>query len=143
MSWGNKLVIVFICFAGMMGTLVYKAMQTRFDLVTKDYYKEELRFQEQIDATKNAATISDINIDQNDSEVVITFPKEHAGMAIEGEAWFYCKADVYRDKKIPVSVNNGQLLIKKERTFKGNYELKLRWTANGKSFYATKDITVL
>ena len=40
MNWGNKLMLVFIVFALLIGTLVYKSINTKYDLVSKDYYKD-------------------------------------------------------------------------------------------------------
>ena len=91
MNWGNKLVLVFIVFAALIFTLVYKAVNTKFDLVSKDYYKDELRYQEKIDGIHKANTLSSVAITQNNSTVTLALPKEMNGEIVAGEAWFYCK----------------------------------------------------
>ena len=53
MNWGHKLMIVFIAFAAMMSYLAYRAFKTEFELVDKDYYKNELKYQEVIDGTNS------------------------------------------------------------------------------------------
>lgn len=35
MNWGNKLVLVFVAFIALIGTLVYKAIHTQYDLYRK------------------------------------------------------------------------------------------------------------
>jgi hypothetical protein len=62
MNWGNKLVVVFIAFALFMGYMVYRALSTKYDLVSKDYYKDELRYQERIDGVKNAVALDSVTI---------------------------------------------------------------------------------
>ena len=47
MTWGNKLLLVFAAFALLIGTLVYKCMQQNFELVSKDYYNDELQLYKQ------------------------------------------------------------------------------------------------
>ena len=57
MNWGRSLILVFIVFAAFMGYLVYRASGTHFDLVSKEYYKDELRYQDKIDGFRNAAAM--------------------------------------------------------------------------------------
>ncbi len=144
MSWGNKLVVVFIGFAVLMGTLVYKAMNTKFDLVTKDYYKEELRYQEKLDAIKNANLVSDIAVAAKNDVIEISFPHELKGMDISGEAWFYCETNADKDKLIPVNMKGDTVFnIHAGNIGKGSYTVKVKWQAGNTSYFAEKLITVI
>ncbi|MDE3237032.1 MAG: FixH family protein [Bacteroidota bacterium] len=143
MNWGNKLVVVFVGFATFIGTLVYKATTTKFDLVTKDYYKEELRYQDQIDGMANAAKVSAVTVAQGPQALMIQFPKEMKGTKLEGQVWVYCKTDAENDKKIAVTVDDsGKQLILKKGFPKGAYQLKINWKAGGESFYTQKDVLI-
>src|SRR6476469_4246445 len=135
MSWGNKLMLVFIAFAALITTLLYKAVNTKFELVSKDYYKDELRFQDQIDAAKNSAAIANVIFSQNESSVYIQFPPEFNTKKIDAKIWFYCKADGNRDKKFEINTSSASVVINKKQIFKGNFEIKITWFANGKNFY--------
>lgn len=143
MSWGNKLMLVFIAFAALMTTLVYKAVNTKFELVSKDYYKDELRFQDQIDAAKNSAATSGVVFSQNDSAVNIQFPEQFNSTNIDVNVWFYCKADGNRDKKLQLKTSDAWVQISKKQLFKGNFEVKVTWSANGKNYYNVESMTVL
>ncbi len=143
MNWGNKLVVVFIVFAAGIGTLVYKAMTTKFELVSKDYYSDELRYQDKIDGQKNAAAISHVQISQDAEALLIDLPTEMKGMAITGEAWFYCKTDAVKDRKIKLAIDaNGRQVIMKKQLTKGPYELKLNWQAGTNKYYTEQNIIV-
>lgn len=143
MSWGNKLVFVFIAFAGLIGTLVYKSMQSSFDLVSKDYYKDELRYQEKIDAKASAAQFSAIQLTQTTEVVVIQFPQELASKKFSGEAWFYCSTNAANDRKIAIEVtNNGEMIVPKVKLTKANYLVKLSWKVDDENYYTEKDIKV-
>ena len=93
MSWGNKLIIVFVVFASLMATLVYKATQTKFELVSKDYYQDELRYQDKIDGAANAALTGPSSIEVKDELILLQFPDAQKNANITGEAWFYCSVD--------------------------------------------------
>jgi len=145
MNWGNKLIIVFLIFAVLMGTLVYKCFNTKYDLVSKDYYKDELRYQDKIDGMANAAKVSDIAISQNTDFVTINLPKELNGDKPKGEIWFYCAKDDRKDKKFPFNIDTaGKQLILKSLLPKTKYQVKLNWkTTDNKIYYAEKEITIL
>ncbi|MEX6686022.1 FixH family protein [Danxiaibacter flavus] len=143
MNWGNKLLIVFGVFAIGMGTLVYKCMNVKFDLVSKDYYKDELRYQDKIDGMKNASQIGEINVSENDRQVIIAFPAEVKGYKIKADAWFYCKTNADLDRRLTLSVNDdGTSVIDKNLLLKQDYQLKLSWETGDKKYYTEKDIKV-
>lgn len=143
MNWGNKLLVVFIAFAALIGTLVYKSMHTKFDLVSTDYYKDELTYQDKIISIQNANKLSGVNITQDSASITLFLPKELMGEKIQGEAWFYCKTDADRDRKINIDINgDDQQIIDKKKLLKGNYQLKLSWKANNKNYYTEKDVFI-
>lgn len=142
MSWGNKLVIVFVAFAGLMGTLVYRSVTTKFDLVTKDYYKEELRYQEKIDGAANAASAGNIRLKQDDATITIQLPVSLQDKVAEGEAWFYCKTNAAKDKKLAVKIENGSYTFDKSAFSKDVYELKLQLNIDGKKYYYFQPVII-
>lgn len=143
MSWGNKLIIVFIVFAALMATLVFKATQTKFELVSKDYYQDELRYQDKIDGAANAAIETPLAIHVKDGYVTIQFPDAQKKLNISGEAWFYCSVDASKDKRIALSVDStGLQLIKSKRLQKGNYLVKISYEAAGKKYYSAHPLHI-
>lgn len=144
MNWGNKLVVVFILFAILMATLVYKAVNTKFELVSKDYYKDELRYQDRIDGRNNAALIGKVSVTQDAEALTIGLPDEMKGVKVAGEAWFYCKTDAVRDRKIALVVDTSgkQLILKNQLTKGTTYELKLNWQAGDQKYYTEQIVNV-
>lgn len=143
MNWGNKLMIVFLVFAGLMATLVYKAVNTKYELVSKDYYKDELRYQDKIDGVNNSNKIGNISVNQDESQLVVSLPKEMKGIATEGEIWLYCSSDESKDRKIALQVDEeGRQFIAKNTLRKGNYQLKLTYKSGGSNYYSEQNLTV-
>ncbi len=143
MSWGNRLLIVFVVFAGLMLTMVYLAVNTKFELVTKDYYKEELRYQDKIDGVNNANKLSAVAVSQDDSFLLLNMPQELKGLKSAGEIWFYCSNDETKDKKLLLELDeSGRQVIKKDKISKGNYQMKLTWTAGGNAYYHEQMLTI-
>ena len=141
MSWGNKLIIVFVVFAALMATLVYKATQTKFELVSKDYYQDELRYQDKIDGAANAALEAPISIQVNDEIISIEFPDAQKNANITGEAWFYCSVDATKDKRFVLSVDStGIQRIERKGLQKGDYQIKISYEINQKKYYVAQQL---
>lgn len=144
MNWGYKIILVFIIFAAGILTLVIKSMRTRIDMVTPDYYAEELKYQQNIDAQKNAHRLSDpVIIAQTTDSVEIIFPQECIGVELKGEIIFYRPSDSRKDFTLPLQPDEfGKVLIERERFDRGNYRIKLQWESNDTPYFQEKQFFV-
>jgi len=144
MTWGNKLVVVFVVFASLMGFLVYKCMTQKFELVSKDYYNEELRYQDKIDGMNNANKLSDVALSQIASDdVQIELPKELKGLVATGNVWFYCPTAAINDRKIPLQVSDeGVMQVKRGLLAASNYQVKITWQIGNDKYYTEKLLAV-
>jgi len=59
MNWGKGITLAFILFALFIGGLVAICVRQQIGLVSKDYYSQELKYQEQIDQIANASALAD------------------------------------------------------------------------------------
>jgi len=136
MNWGHKITIVFIGFAALIGTMVYKCTQQQYDLVSDDYYNQELKYQDKIDGSKHAAAISPVTISQTASDVIIKMPGELKGDAFEGEVWLYCASKAADDVKLPLHVgDDGMMHINKNKIAGSRYTAKITWSSDNKNYY--------
>ncbi len=145
MNWGNKLLVTFIVFGTGMGVLVYKSMNTTYELVEKDYYKKELRYQEVIDGSNRANALSaSASLKQTDSGIVLQFPEEMKNQQVTGSVLFYCAYNQKQDKNFELKVNqDGSQVFNNTQITPGNYTVKIGWSSNGKDYYTEKTLTVL
>jgi FixH len=144
MNWGNKLLLTFIVFGAGMFYLVYRSMGTNFELVEKDYYKSELRYQEVIDGSNRANALATfINLKQTDSSVILTMPEEVKDRVITGDVLFYCSYDSKKDKKFPLAISDdGMQSFPAGLITTGNYTVKINWISERQSYYAEKILTI-
>ena len=145
MNWGNKLLIVFALFAGMMSYMVYRCFNVPVDLVSNEYYKDEIAYQQVIDGTKNANALSTkISIQESQSSISIQLPQEMRSKLIKGKILFYCPSNLENDKKIELSTDlNGKQDIDLKKITKGNYTVKIDWTDNNKLYHTEQSVTIL
>ena len=129
MNWGRSLILVFVVFAAFMGYLVYRASGTHFDLVSKEYYKDELRYQDKIDGFRNAAAMEAVQLRVDSTGILqIRFPEQMKGKPVQGSLWLYCKTDAGKDLHIPLAEDTtGMRVINLSGKASGKYQAKLHW----------------
>ena len=144
MNWGHKLTIVFVAFALLIGTMVYKCTQQKLDLVSSDYYNEELKYQDKIDGMQNAKQLAPVQLVQTGDEVSLQLPKELDGHSLTGQVWLYCAANAAYDYKAPLQVNEeGVMLIDKKKLADANYTAKITWEAGDTKYYNEQPLTIV
>ncbi len=145
MNWGQKLITVFIVFAIGMIYLVYRCMHVNTDLVTKDYYKDELKYQDVIDGARMANSLSgEIKLSQDEKLVTVQLPAEMKIGNVSGDIWFYCAADIKKDRHISIETNSDAIqCISKKIVLTGKYTVKFDWTNRNKHYHAEQPFTIL
>ncbi|WP_374364968.1 FixH family protein [Cloacibacterium sp.] len=130
-TWGHGIALALACFIGFILYLIFIfpiGKQTS-DLVSDNYYQDELEYQKVIDAKKNADQLSQKPFfAQLPYGIRIAFPKEtiDAGQQVHFE--LYSTNDKEKDKKQNVNLdNNNSFLVPKEMLSTGSYTLKVRW----------------
>lgn len=143
MNWGYKIIIVFVVFAAGMLTLVTKSLRTKIDMVTPDYYKEELKYQQVIDGKQNANSLSTPITISQDENIVLTFPQEMREKQIRGQLTFYRPSDSRKDISVPLKIDEaGQQQLEKRLFTTGLYRVKLQWSMNDRPFYQEQLLTI-
>lgn len=144
LNWGHKLTLAFCTFVVFMFVMVYKSMKTDFQLVTKEYYKDELAYQQVIDGTNRANNLSGaLEVTQAHNELIIQLPMEMKGKAISGNIWLYCSSDDKKDRRLDLTVDeNGRQTVSTKNILPANYLLKVTWKANELNYYNEQHITL-
>jgi len=145
MNWGNKLLLTFLVFGAGMTYLVYRSVSTNYELVEKDYYKQELRYQQVIDGTNRVNQLgSAVKIEQTDAGIMLELPQEMKEKNISGDVLFYCAYDQKKDKKFLLQTGtSGVQVFQTSSIAPGNYIVKINWNNEGKISFAEKSLTVL
>lgn len=143
-NWGYKLLVTYVAFVGLMGYLVYRCVTTNFDLVTPEYYKDELAYQQVINGTVNANALSSpVAVVTGGQYITIRLPKEMHNQKVKGMAWFYCPSDARRDKKIPLKMDSDAVQeIPLREILPGHYTVKIAWDSNNAHYYTEQHITL-
>jgi nitrogen fixation protein FixH len=144
-NWGTGIVIAIGLFMTFILVLVYKMTMNQdynHDLVVEEYYKKELAFQEEIDAEKNALSLSErIEGKKVDTGWLLTFPKEIEGSKIEGSVFLYRPSNKQLDFDFSIELSGLNLLIPDESLLDGRWNITVEWEYNGKPYLYKESIT--
>jgi predicted DNA-binding protein (MmcQ/YjbR family) len=144
MNWGYRLIFVFIAFGGFMGFMVYSCILAPISLVSPEYYKDELNYQQVIDGRGRTDSLSArVKLVQGTKNIQLQLPPEMNLLQPEGSVWFYCVNDVKKDRKFRLTTNEeGIQLFARQDLLKGRYMVKIKWTAVGKDYYTEQAFNI-
>lgn len=144
MNWGNKLLLVFVGFGSFMSFMVYRCMQAPVNLVAKEYYRDELAYQQVIDGKALAQTLSsDVHLQQSADSISIQLPAEMKALPIKGQVTFYCAADARKDRQFDLQPNSTALQqLPNKLVLPGQYLVKVDWLVGDARYYSETPFTV-
>jgi len=143
-NWGTGIVLAFIGFMCFIMYFVVKVNTDKkydHDLVTEDYYKEELEYQNDINKESNAKDLTEnISLTKTENGLLIAFPETFTINNISGKVFLYRPSNKQLDFEMSISLSNHNLLIPDKRLLDGRWNIKVDWQYNGKSYLYKKEI---
>lgn len=144
-NWGAGIVIAIGLFMTFILVLVYKMTTDKaydYDMVVEEYYKQELAFQDEIDAEKNAMSLSErIEGKKVENGWLLTFPKELENSQIKGSVFLYRPSNKQLDFDFSIELSGLNLLIPDERLLDGRWNITVEWEYNGETYLYKESIT--
>lgn len=139
-NWGTGIVIAMVLFMAFILQFVYRAsMVAKYEhsLVSEDYYKDEIHYQEEIDkVNKGTALKENISVIQNENGLLIRFPKEFEASSLSGTVYFQRLSNEKLDfsKDIKDNLSDHTIFISDEQLVDGKWELKIDWKVKDESY---------
>jgi nitrogen fixation protein FixH len=143
-NWGTGIVIAFGLFVTFILYFVFKVQSdSQYDneLVVEEYYKQELKFENQMIKEQNASDMTDKVIINTSAEgITITFPSDLDLTKVIGKVSLYRPSNQKLDFEVPISLSGPHLLIPKSNLVGGRWDISLDWSYDGKDFLNKKTI---
>ena len=134
-NWGTGIVLAFVAFIAFIMYFVvlsFRDPASNHDLVTEDYYRQELKYQEELDASQNLEEIGGgVRATITDEGLRIEFPGSMDPEKINGTVSLYRPSNKQLDFETPIQVSNQQMLIPKSRLLDGRWDIRVYWTYEG------------
>lgn len=143
-NWGTGIVIAFGLFMTFILFFVFKVQSdSKYDneLVVEEYYKQELKFENQMQKEQNASNMSEkIEIKTSEEGIKITFPSDLDVTLVKGKVSLYRPSNKKLDFEVPISLSGSHLLIPENTLVGGRWDISIDWTYDGKEILTKKTI---
>ena len=136
MNFGGKIVILYLSFVALILTLVFNCYSMDVDLVSTDYYAQELNFQQKINATNNEKDLkSSITHVINGKSIILSIDSALLSNDFNGTVTFFRPSDSKKDVSFKMNFTNNEQVIYAKDLIHGAYKLQLSWTSNQKKYF--------
>ncbi|CAG5004234.1 hypothetical protein DYBT9275_03327 [Dyadobacter sp. CECT 9275] len=143
LNWGAGIAVLYMGFVAMIVLLVVMSMRQKIDLVTDEYYAEELLFQGKIDKIKRAKALSEpLKWELTDDAIVIRYPGNLAANTLSGSVRLYCASDNKKDRSFAVNAENHLQVIPLSSIPEGRFALQIDWK-QGENLYWDEGVVVI
>ena len=144
--WPYAIVAYFIVFASAIAAWITFAVRQNMDLVRKDYYEEEIRYQQQIDRQNRTQAIrSEVNVsyDGTQQAITLTLPATHARQQARGTIQLYRPSDASLDRTMQLAVNaEGAQRLDAKSLRPGLWKVRVQWTAAGQDYFFDEAVVI-
>lgn len=143
-SWGHGVIVAlasFIAFILFM-VLVFPNGKQGAELVSNDYYNDELHYQEVIDAKNNADFLPEKpNYNQQSEGILILFPPSISPDKSTVHFDLFRTDDANLDVKKDLTLDGKKsILVPAKVLVNGSYTLKIKWFQNKKPYQIDYDV---
>lgn len=144
--WPVGIVAFFVCFITVtVGLIVFLSSQG-MDLVTPDYYEQEVRYQsqhERIDRTQTLTKQISVSHDASTQRILITLPASHAQQSCRGDIQLYRPSDAGLDRHIKLDMGaQGTQALDARGLQPGLWKVRVTWKSGGQEFFTDQSVVV-
>jgi nitrogen fixation protein FixH len=144
--WPIVLVAYFAVFITFIVVFIVFASRQKVDLVSHDYYDDEVRYQNQIDRVNRTQALgspAEVTYDAMQQLLTITLPAAHARQQASGRVHFYRPSDASLDEEMKLAVNAAGVQQWDAKQLKaGLWKVRVEWTFEGEGFLVDKLIVI-
>lgn len=141
MNWGKGILLSIIAFVGIIMTMVVISVRMEgIELVTDNYYEQEIKYQDQIDKQKSTLALDRevLVFDAANKTLVLDLP-----IGVKGKLNFFRPSDEKLDQELSLNIlEERNKTIPIDSMKEGYWRVQLSWTENGTSYYQEKKISL-
>ncbi len=145
MNWGNKILFTIIVFIVAMLSMVFIAFKQSNEMIDKDYYEKELKYENIIAASKNLHQLNEaIELTQDSMFLNIQLPRQAANNITKGFIEMLKADSQIKDFNKTLVANNSSLIqVEKQRLVRGLYTIRVSWVNNNTPYYHEQKINII
>lgn len=142
--WPYAIIGVFVVFILGTAGLIVMATSNRMELVSGDYYEQELRYQRQmesVDRTKALGKKASVALDASRKNILIAVPAEHVAQLVEGRIQLYRPSASGLDRRINLDLTpEGRQLVDVSSMPHGLWKVRVQWKVGAEDFFLDESV---
>jgi len=143
MNFGGKIAILYLSFVTLIITLVVMCFKQDVELVSADYYDQEIRFQDKIEAGNNEKQLANsIQHRVLKDEIILKVDSVLLTKDFTGTILFFRPSNSKMDKEYKMEFKNNEQKINSKALTHGAYKLQLSWVSNQKHYFKEEVIFI-
>ena len=144
--WPLAIASVYILFILVLVAFVIFSQYQNNDLVTKDYYAQEIMYQNQIERIQRSKSLPDPvswKYDSDDKFLTIRFPVHPDPGIIHGNILLFRPSDARMDRLIDIKLlSDGSQTVSTRHLSPGLWKLKIFWQFNQTDYYEEGTVVI-
>lgn len=138
--WPWSIIGFFVVFVSCVFSFVVFATHQPMDLVRKDYYEEELKYQKQIDSYERTQSLVEkvsVRYEPKPEQLIIALPEAAVRKPSQGKVHLYRPSDAQLDRHLDLSMESSasaRQTLKVQGLKPGLWKLRLDWMSDGQSY---------
>jgi hypothetical protein len=144
--WPYGIVAVFVIFIATFAAVVAYISQHNMDLVSSDYYEQEIRYQgrlEELNRTAELRAGTQIAFDAATQRLRVSLPSVHAAKDLHGRLQLYRPSAAGLDREFKLAPDAaGNQDFDAKGLVPGNWKARLHWNAGGKNYFVEESLLV-
>ncbi|MCG8474950.1 MAG: FixH family protein [Cytophagales bacterium] len=138
MNWGKGIIAAYAFFVVFILTMVFWAMRQDVSLVEKDYYQEEIRYQDQIERIRNANKEEnrlEWKYDADSRQLTLKYAKKHHTQGLSGELKLFRPDNAKADILFVMDGSSAEQVLELKKLKAGLWKIKAKWKSNDEEYY--------
>jgi hypothetical protein len=145
-KWGIGIAVVYSVFVLAMISVVIASRFNQVDLVAKDYYDREVKYQKQIERKGAASTDStkvEVSFESTLRRFILRFPTHYGKESIQGKITLFRPSSASLDRTIAIAVDEDcTQQIDATKLPKGLWKVQVSWQVDNQEFYSEESIYI-
>ena len=143
--WPYMIIAAMVCFMAYIAMFVYRAMNQDVDLVSKDYYEQEIKYQDQIEKVKRTQALGDVMLNYNAEAqaILLQMPATYKDKSLTGTITLFRPSDDGMDQQLPLQLGRDQSqLLETNNLENGIWKVRVDFSDGEETYYTEKTIKI-
>lgn len=144
--WPYGIVATFVVFIASTAALIAFICQHSMDLVSPDYYEQEIRYQGRLDELNRTSAVraqTRVEFDAATRRIRVALPPAHSGGRPSGRLELYRPSAAGLDRQLELDPDTtGQQTFEANDLAAGAWKARLSWSVNGQKYFVEELLMV-